>query len=155
MNTDDFNENNSLDKHHIESCKINLGEFFINAPCCPDISPPSDNCCCNTKQDICFSPCDIVKKECIDVCPSCEGRLLILHVNLKNICPNKIIAVGVLIYENKKLYAFKVKKMPTGCFDGCKNKNFDAGEFCFVFPEDQLCQKRKFKVKVMSHYVEF
>lgn len=171
MNTDDFTENSSTstkkscdlvynksssNKHDIRSCKINLGEFFSDAPCvpcCPDIKPSSDDCCSNAKKDICFPPCDIIKKECISVCPSCQGRLLILHVNLKNICPNKIIAVGVLIYKDKKLYAFKVKKIRTGC--NCKCKDVDAGKFCFVFPDKHLCEKRKLKVKVISHYVRF
>lgn len=145
----------ALNKHDIGGCRKNLGEFFLNAPCCLNTNLPADDCCCTTKKDVCFTTCDIVKNECIDTCPRCEGGLLILHVNLKNICLNKIIVVGVLLYENKKLYALKVKKITTGCSSYGKYGDFDAGEFCFVFPEDQLCQRRKFEVRVISNYVKF
>ncbi|NMM64036.1 hypothetical protein HBE96_15420 [Clostridium sp. P21] len=91
----------------------------------------------------------ILKPQCTN-----QGRLLFLHVNLKNICPNKIIVVGVLIYENDKLYASKVKKMPTGYSSDCKYKDFDAGKFCFVFEEKEICKHRKFKAKVIYHYTE-
>ena len=138
-----------------KSCNKYLGNFAINAQCFCCAKPSSDNCCCNSKKDICFDPCETVKKEFINVSPNCNGRLLVLHVNLKNICPNKMIVVGVLIYENNKLYALKVKKIHTGDFHDCKCRDLNAGKFYFVFKDDELCKKREFKVKVMSNYIKF
>jgi hypothetical protein len=145
MNTDDSTKNslvpikkwrnpvcnkNSPNKHNAESCNKNLGEFVFKAQCCSD-NLPSDNSC------------------------YCDGRLLFVHVNLKNICPNKIIVVGVLVYEDDKLYAFKVKKMFTGYCCDCECKDLDAGRFCFILEENELCSQRKVRTEVVSHYVNF
>lgn len=158
MITDDSNRNHSISvnkwptpvhgkisssKHINKSCRENLGEFIFNAQCSSDINPTSDDCCNNTS------------KECVNLNQSCEGRILILHVNLKNICPNKMIVVSVLVFENNRLYASKVKKMTTDSFDDCKCRDFDAGKFCFILQENHLCHGRKLKAKVISHYTKF
>lgn len=145
MNTDDYSVN----------CHKDLGEFVFSAEGCPPITPSSDTCCKYTEKDITVSPCQSIEQDCIDVYPDCEGRLLVLHVNLKNICPNRIIIVGVLIYENGRLYAIKAKKVRTGSSFHQSLENFDAGEFCFLFQEEHPYKQHTFKTKVISHYVNF
>lgn len=140
-------------KKNIKNCNKNLGKFTFKAKHCENNSWV-DECCCNEIKDVCFSDCEVIKKECMEVCPKCNGRLLNLQVKLKNICPNRLIVVGVLIYENNKLYAFKVKKLHTGFFN-CNCKDFNAGEFCFIFKENDLCENRRFTAKVIHHYVRF
>ncbi|AKN32537.1 hypothetical protein Ccar_17390 [Clostridium carboxidivorans P7] len=155
MNTDNFSKNDSIKKRHShvhgknlpskhinKSCHRNLGNFVFNTQCCSNDNPDSNDCC-NDKP-----------KKCINLHKTFEGRLLFLHVNLKDICPNKTIVVSVLIYENDKLYAYKVKKMFTGSLDSCKCKEFDAGKFCFVIQENCICNERKFKAKVIYNYTE-
>jgi|GEM_PF-3477465 hypothetical protein len=141
-------------KLNLKNCNKYLGNFTIKTQCCPYIKKHRGNCCCNAEKNISFSPCERIKKDFIDVSPSCSRRLLVLHVNLKNICPGKKIVVCVLIYENNKLCALKIKKINTDWFHTCKCRDFYVGKFCFAFKEEELCRYRKFKVKVLTHYVK-
>ncbi|WP_051623580.1 hypothetical protein [Clostridium hydrogeniformans] len=143
----------SSDKYDTTELDIDPKGFITEMSYGYDMRIDSNECCYDVTKEINFPPCKMIKNEFLDVQPSCDGRLLIIKVNLKNICPNKKIAVGVLIYKDNRVYAFRAKKIDTGNCSQCICKNFNAGEFCFVFTEDNLCEYRKIKIKVIVHYI--
>ena len=89
----------------------------------------------------------------------CSGRLLSVYVNLKNVCPNRKIAVGVIVYENVNNVlvprGFKVAEVTTPSLgsDLSMCKTTKVGTFDFVLPENTtLCSERNFRIKVIAHY---
>lgn len=132
---------------------INLNRNVTEASCCHDVEPTSGDCCYGISKSITFEPCKMIESQCLDVSPSCDGRLLLLKVYLKNVCPNKHVAMAVLLYKNNRLYALKTRKIDTSDFRPCSCRDFYAGKFCFVLPEDNLCNIQEIKVKVIAHYI--
>lgn len=118
------------------------------------------DCCCEKQQDITFNPCEDVKDFTIqDVVLKCEGRLLKVRVNLDRVCAGRKIALGVMVCENVggtfftrglRACEFTVPGTPGNCVD-----NVNVNEFCFIFPEENLCSTRRFKVNVVAHYSSF
>lgn len=82
-----------------------------------------------------------------------DGKLLVLNVKLKNICPNKILILGALVYDNNNLYAFKTKKLSTLGFSYNKCKNINSCKFSFMFHDYKPSNEKKLKVKFMYQYV--
>ncbi len=132
---------------------LNLGETVYYAENkVITATPPQDNSP-NESKDIVFMSWDILQKEAIEIEPSTEGRMLSIQVNLKNIHPNRLLAVGVLVYENSHLYAFKVKKLSTVGLSESQCKNINGGDFSFLIDESRPWKQRKFKVRLITHYV--
>ena len=137
----------------IDGYKFNLGETVHFAEEGPSTSHTTSSNGLNENQDIVFMSWDILQKEAIEIEPSSEGRMLSLQVNLKNIHPDRILVVGALIYENSKLYAFKVKKLSTIGLSESQCKSINGGEFSFIIDESRPWKQRKFKVRLITHYV--
>ncbi|MGL4737659.1 MAG: hypothetical protein ACRCW2_09435 [Cellulosilyticaceae bacterium] len=91
---------------------------------------------------------------------TCEGRLLTVSVRLRNICSNKQLAVGVLVYEviNSDLVSrgFKAIQVttPPPLDPNTLCESLKVGPFEFVLPEADvtLCNARTFRVRVIAHY---
>jgi hypothetical protein len=131
-------------------------EFFE-----PDHSPtPQCKCCCDKEAEVTFQPCEDVKDVVVeDVDLQCESRLLKVKVKLDRVCRGRNVAVGVIVCEDVKgvlktrgfrSCEFNVPGSPGGCVE-----NVPVNDFCFVFPESNLCNQRKFKIKVVAHYTSF
>ena len=116
--------------------------------------PAPATCCCDKVKDIKFDCCEISQNKDIDVSMHCLARMLTVNVNIKDICPNKKIIVAVLVFEDNKLKGIKAREVFTKGECGCKCVDVCAGEFCFVFKEDDLSRCRNFRVKVISHYTD-
>lgn len=78
--------------------------------------------------------------------------MLKLNVTINNVCPNKTVVVGILIYEDSRLKGVKVKEINTCGLTTCSPVN--AAQFCFVFKEEDLCRRRTFRVKAIAHYTD-
>lgn len=87
------------------------------------------------------------------------GRILELSVNIKNVCPNKKVAVAITLNEVNDLgeeikKAMKVLSIPahnsTVCED-IKLKNIK-----FVLPEENglLCSERKLVARILANYID-
>lgn len=115
---------------------------------------------CNSRE-VKFGECQCLAKKKIKTFISDTGRLLIVNVKLCNVLRNKVIAVGVLVFEDGNLKGFKARKIYTG--DKFYNDNkvhprcndISGGRFLFVIPEDNICSEKKIDVKVISHYTDF
>lgn len=135
-NSDNFND------HHCSPCT------FAQADCCGDSSPGS----------ITIDPCKIAENKDIQAELECQGRLLTIRVVLKSVCPNKKIAIGVILFEGNKVRGFKVKEivsppLPT-VVPGVNCENVVICKFCFVLP-GSICCPLTLKPKVIAHYTNF
>lgn len=118
------------------------------------------DCCCEKQQDVTFNPCEDIKDFTIEnVRLKCEGRLLKVRVNLDRVCRGKKIILGILVCENIEgtffIKGFRVCEiMVPGPANRCVD-NVNVGDFCFIFPEQNLCCTRRFRVHVVAHYSTF
>lgn len=135
-----------------------------------DISEPTDNggveplwssptpspcpCCFTTDIPVHYDKCDFEETKDITTTVNCVGRFLEVNVTLTNICPQKYINIGVLVYEKGKLVTFKVCKFFTDATAGTCLTNAFAGKFCFTFDEATACpDARDFTIKIVANYV--
>lgn len=92
-------------------------------------------------------------------------RILQLDVTLKNICPNKRVALAVLLSEvddhgNEYKRGMKTITVPAHTKDGCRDVTVRCIKF--VLPEDldvsgttdSICNRRKFKARFITHYID-
>ncbi len=94
------------------------------------------------------------------------GRILQLDVNLKNVCPDKRVALGVILTEvdpqgNEYPRGTKAITVPAHHFPTCRDVLVQCIKF--VLPEDldvsggspfALCDTRNFKVRVIAHNID-
>lgn len=94
------------------------------------------------------------------------GRILQLNVNLKNICPNRRIALAVILsevdqYGREHQRGMKVMTIPAHHASSCRDVLVKCIKF--VLPEDLdtghcsdrgLCNRRNFKVRVLANPID-
>jgi hypothetical protein len=127
---------------------------FSPADCCGDSSPSL----------ITIDACEISSNKDLSAEIDCQGRLLTIRVILKCVCPNKKVAIGVLILEGTKVRGFKGTEIitpprPTGCpsptdCPGKQCENVVVCKFCFVIP-GSICCPITLTPKVIAHYTDF
>lgn len=124
---------------------------------CPQISC---DCCAAKQQDVRFNVCEDVKDVTVsDVLLNCEARFLKVRVNLDRVCAGRKITVGCLVCENVEgtffLRGVKACEFTVpGPVGNCVN-NVNVNEFCFIFPEENLCSARTFRVSIIAQYSSF
>ena len=104
---------------------------------------------------------------CADVClqesgPESLGRMIYLNLTLKQICPEKRVAIAVFLTEvcpgkGEFPRGTKFFTIPAHHGEGCQ----DIVLHCipFIVPENSaeagtLCHKRYFNARVLSHYID-
>jgi hypothetical protein len=121
---------------------------FARADCCGEASANS----------IRIDPCMLSDNKDLQAELDCQGRLLTIRVILKNVCPNKKIAIGVLLFEGTTVKGFKVKEIVTPPLltrQTAKHcENVVVCKFCFVLP-GTLCCPITLTPKVIAHYTNF
>lgn len=94
------------------------------------------------------------------------GRILQLDITVKNVCPRKRVALGVLLAEvdpNGTEYPREMKTitLPAHTYPSCRNVRVKC--IRFVLPEDldasggspeTLCKARKFKARILANYID-
>lgn len=93
------------------------------------------------------------------------GRIVQLDVTLRNVCPNKRVALAVLLNEidNEGLEykrGMKTMTIPAHTREGCQNVTVRCIKF--VLPEDlststsleASCNSRQFKARFIAHYID-
>lgn len=120
--------------------------------------------------DNCTEPVQITVDGCSDtvnfyaddICINGLGRIVQLDVTLRNVCPNKRVALAVLLNEvdclgNEYKRGMKTVTIPAHTKDSCR----DVTVHClnFVLPEDldvsntagSMCNTRNFKARFIAH----
>ena len=121
----------------------------------------------------CPEPVDVTIGGCGDVVEhdagllglDSSGRILQLDVTIKDVCPNKRVALAVILNEvddeeNEHKRGLKTITVPAHGREGCR----DVTVRCirFVLPEDldvsgdpdAICNERKFKARIITHYID-
>lgn len=93
------------------------------------------------------------------------GRIVLLDVKLRNICPHKRVALAVLLFEvdeegNEYKRGMKTMTIPAHTRQTCRDVT--VRNIKFVLPEDldvcgspcAICNKRKFKARFIVHYID-
>lgn len=122
---------------------------------------------CPVPVDVAISGCeDSIEFDAGDVYLESIGRILQLDVNLKNVCPNKRVALGVILTEvdqegNEHQRGVKAITVPAHQQLSCRDVLVKCIKF--VLPEDlslaeetsgSMCGTRNFKARMIAHYID-
>ncbi len=93
------------------------------------------------------------------------GRILQLDVTVKNVCPNKRVALAVILTEvdehgTEYKRGMKTMTIPAHTGSGCHDVTVRCIKF--VLPEDldvsgstdSMCNRRNFKARMIAHYID-
>ncbi|MDW8801306.1 hypothetical protein P8V03_09080 [Clostridium sp. A1-XYC3] len=125
------------------------------APTTAAPTPTPCPCCFVNQKSVVYADCELEKSEAFDnITLNCTGRFLDVNVTLVNVCPNKHVSIGVLVYDDqKRLISIKVCRLFTGDGPNCI-PSLNAGKFCFVFDDDPCPPPRTFTVRIVANYLE-
>ena len=108
---------------------------------------------------------DAVEFDAGDICMDGLGRILQLDVTLRNVCPNKRVALAALLHEvdacgceHKR--GMKTITVPAHTREGCRDVTVRCLKF--VLPEDldvsdttgSVCNTRYFRARFIAHYID-
>lgn len=141
---------------------VNFPSPSVEVNCDVVISPES----CPEPVDVCIGGCeDSVEFDAGDIGMESLGRIVQLDVTLRNVCPNKRVALAVLLNEvdgcgKEHQRGMKVLTVPAHTREGCHDVEVRCIKF--VLPEDldvsgsptALCNSRKFKARFIAHYID-
>lgn len=138
-----------------------------------DFPDPTVNVKCDVV--VCAEPCptpvDVVAERCSDtvvvdvgdVQLGGQGRVIQLELTVKDVCPNRRVALGVMLEEvgpdgKTEPRGFKAYTIPAHNQPGCRDVQVQC--IRFVVPEDvslwgkSLCDTRRFQVQVIAQAME-
>ncbi|MHC1681982.1 MAG: hypothetical protein AB6733_03375 [Clostridiaceae bacterium] len=107
---------------------------------------------CNDGGKVCFPPCTICGNEDIETTINESARVLNVKVKLKKVCGNKKVCIGVLVFEKGKLVRVRATEMKVCGRNQCTCP--PPIDFWFIFEDRDLCDSRKFDIKVVADYCE-
>jgi putative von willebrand factor type A domain protein len=130
---------------------------------CENVITPES---CPTPIDVTVDGCeDTIEFDAGDLGMESIGRILQLDITLKNICPQKRVALAVLLNEVDSVgiehkRGMKTMTIPAHTRENCQ----DVIVRCikFVLPEDlnvsgttdSICNTRRFKARFIAHYID-
>ena len=127
------------------------GNPYVIEPCAPAVTVPVEGCG------------DMIEYNLGDLPLESVGRIMQLDVNLKNVCPNRRVALAVVLTElddEDQSYprGMKTVTVPAHTDEECR----DILVRCirFVLPEDLnvstngLCGTRNIQAQVFAHYID-
>lgn len=146
------NEGNAVDFPSPE-IEIDCGSVVIPEDCPSTIDIDIDGCI------------DTIEYDAGEIYAESLGRIVQLDVTLKNICPNRRVALAALIYEvdsNGFEYKRGIKTMTIPAHHKTTCQDIVVRCIKFVLPEDldvsgstnSMCNKRNFKARFISHYID-
>ena len=156
------NVNESITYSDTEGNVVNFPSPTLEVDCSIVVHPED----CPEPVDIAIGGCqDSIEYDAGDIYLQSLGRIVQVDVTLKNICPNKRVALAVLLsevdsngFEHKR--GMKVMTIPAHTRETCQ----DIFVRCvkFVLPEDlstdditnSLCHERNFRARFIYHYVD-
>lgn len=139
-----------------------------------DFPGPTVNVKCDLV--VCAEPCptpvDVVAEGCSDtvvvdvgdVQLGAQGRIIQLEVTVKDVCPNRRVALGVMLEEvgpdgKTEPRGFKAYTIPAHTQPGCRDVQVQC--IRFVVPEDvslwgkSLCDTRRFQVQLIAQEMDW
>ena len=134
----------------------------INVECNETIYPEA----CPLPVDLTIDGCeDTIEFDAGELNLESLGRIVQLDVTLKNICPNKRVALAILLSEidneeNEYKRGMKTMTIPAHTRDTCQDIIVKCIKF--VLPEDlsvnnqpnTMCYQRKLRARFIAHYID-
>ena len=122
--------------------------FAADAEICPE-SLVTDGCS------------DVMVYELEDICPETRGQIIELTVCIRNVCPGKRTALGVMLHESGEGGQEEPRGMKTMTIpahnESC-NQDILVRHIRFVLPEDLSLAGagcgRRFAVRALAHYID-
>lgn len=120
---------------------------------------------CPTPVDVVAEGCsDMVVVDVGDVQLGAQGRIIQLEVTVKDVCPNRRVALGVILEEvgpdgKTEPRGFKAYTIPAHTQPGCRDVQVQC--IRFVVPEDvslwgkSLCDTRRFQVQLIAQEMDW
>lgn len=156
----------TIDKGQVKSCELAVAACPANANCC--------DCLCVETKNVPFAKCEDQKTETVDVKVTPEGKLLFVNLRFPSACPNKDIAVLVVVTEvegqNEVPIAHRIIKKPKSAERTDCEALPECQKILFAIPPkectstacsatDSVCdcacgEARTFKVRTTAHYLD-
>lgn len=121
---------------------------------------------CPTPIDITISGCnDTVEYDAGNIYLDSLGRILELNAKIKNVCPNRRVALAVVLTEvdsNNIEHKRGMKTMVIPAHSHLTCRDIKINCIRFVLPEEldvsgcesSICNNRKFKARFITHYID-
>lgn len=135
----------------------------VEVDCGIDVCPEG----CPVTVDLTVDGCtDTVEFDAGDLFMDSLGRIVQLDVTLRNVCPNRRVALAVMLNEldeqdEEYKRGLKTMTIPAHTREGCR----DVTVHCikFVLPEDldvsgdafSICNERRFRARLIANYVDY
>lgn len=125
----------------------------------PDACPTCCDCCASdTAVDVPFNACEPVQTKDVMTSPCQEGLVLFVNLQVKNVCPNRAVAVLILISEvdaagneTPTTHRVEVLAATSGTPGPCTER--DCQKATFAIPGSS-CTPRKFRIRTITNYLD-
>ncbi len=122
---------------------------------------------CSVPVDIVVSGCEsFIEFNAGEISLEALGRILQLDVTILNVCPNKRVALAVILYELDQSdieYSRGMKTYTIPAHDAQECKDVLVQCVRFILPEDLdvsggtadgICNERNFRARIFAHYID-
>ena len=159
----DLPVNQSVTYTDSEGNLLTFPEPSVQVSCGTTVTPEA----CPVPVDFTIGKCqDSLVVDLGDACLESSGRIVQLDVKLKNVCPHKRVALGIILTETDRYGSeyqrgMKAVTVPAHARPGCQDVLVKCIKF--VLPEDlnvsgcscqSLCCERHLKARVIANYID-
>lgn len=143
--------------------KVIFPEPYVTVDCEKPVTPEK----CPRPIDFKVEGCkDFAVIDLGDVYLESQGRILELNLTIKNVCPDKRVALGIILtevdcYGKEYQRGLKTMTIPAHHYPGCRDIQVKCVKF--VVPDDinvcggtpgTMCEERKFKAQVIANTID-
>lgn len=154
--------NESIEYEDKDGNTVNFPSPTIEIDCGGVVTPES----CPKPVEFTADSCDdSIEFDAGDIYLDSLGRIIQIDVTLRNVCPNKRVALAVILNETDKCgkeykRGLKTLTIPAHTREGCRDITVRCIKF--VLPEDidvaggerTLCSSRRFNVRFIANYID-
>ena len=155
--------NESITYNDTEGNVVTFPSPTVEVDCGVDVCPEG----CPVTVDLTVDGCsDTVEFDAGDLVMDSLGRIVQLDVTLRNVCPNRRVALAVMLNELDEQdveykRGLKTMTIPAHTRDSCRDVTVRCIKF--VLPEDldvsgdatAICNDRRFRARLIANYVDY
>lgn len=155
--------NESITYADTEGNVVTFPSPTVEVDCGVDVCPEG----CPVAVDVTVDGCtDTVEFDAGELVMESLGRIVQLDVTLRSVCPQRRVALAVLLNEIDSLglehkRGMKTMTIPAHTRDGCRDVTVRCVKF--VLPEDldvsgsdfSICNERRFRARLIANYVDY
>ena len=155
--------NESISYSDDEDNAVTFPSPTLEVDCGVDVCPEG----CPVAVDLTVDGCsDTVEFDAGELAIDSLGRIVQLDVTLQSVCPNRRVALAVLLSEldaagDEYPRGMKTMTIPAHTSEGCRNVTVRCIKF--VLPEDldvsgnafSICNERSFRARLIANYVDY